>query len=103
MDQERRKSGGGLRAPQFVAGRRGGVSVVDALVRSLWQTAGRNDIENWPSKTFGTLAAEASSVVGYRLRSSTVRSAVYGHIDLFEKDERDGVLKWRLSKKARTA
>jgi hypothetical protein len=99
---EQRKSGSG-RAPSFVTGRRGGISVVDALVRSLWQETSRRDVEGWPSKTFGTLATEASSIVGYQLTPSTVRSAIYGRIDLFEKDEQDGALRWRLSKKARTA
>ena len=102
MELERRKTSGS-RAPQFVAGRRGGISVVDALVRSLWRRPSRSDVKDWPSKTFGTLAAEASSIVGYQLTSPTVRSAIYGRMDLFERDEQDGVLRWRLSEKARTA
>ena len=59
--------------------------------------------EDWPAKTFNSLATEASSILGYQLTSSTVRSAIYGHMDLFQKDEQDADLKWRLSKKARTA
>ena len=82
--------------PRFVPGRRGGISVVDALVQVLWNTKRPKDREQWPAKSFNTLAAEVSSIVGYQLTSSTVRSSIYGHMELFEKDEQDGDLKWRL-------
>lgn len=93
---------GSTEIPRFVPGRRGGISVVDALARALWSAKRPKDGGDWPAKTFRTLVAEASSIVGYQLTSSTVRSAIYGRMDLFEKDEQDGALKWRLSKKAKT-
>lgn len=102
MPSKRQKTGRN-EIPQFVPGRRGGISVVDAVVRALWGDASPNDAERWPAKTFNALVTETSAIVGYELTSSTVRSAIYGHMDLFDKDESDGALRWRLSKKARTA
>jgi hypothetical protein len=94
---------GSSEIPRFVPGRRGGTSVVDAVVRALWNAKRPKDGDEWPAKTFNALVVEASSIVGYQVTSSTVRSAIYGHMELFEKDEEGGGLKWRLSKKARTA
>jgi hypothetical protein len=91
-------------APRFVAGRRGGISVVDALVRVLWSDAKSSDSSQWPAKDFNTLALEASKVIGYRLSASTVRSAIYGHEELFDRaSEHEQGLLWRLSLKARSA
>jgi len=89
-------------APALVKGRKGRVSVVDCMVAALWRTEPKEGIE-WPAKTFETLREEVSSRLAYPVGSSTIRSTVYGHSELFQRASKDGKLCWRLTDKARRA
>ena len=75
----------------LVQGRRGGLSVVDALISRLWQS------DNvWPSKSLSVLTRECVDVLGYAVSNSTVRATVYRYPEFFERDDQDGV-KYHLS------
>ena len=81
----------------YAIGRRGGASVVDTIVHHL-----RRQAKAWPERSFGELRAFVSTALGYDVRDSTIRSAIYSRADLFEKALRDdGGVVWRLSEKAR--
>jgi hypothetical protein len=86
--------------PSFAKGRKGGISVLDGIVRSLWVSPSRRG-PTWPAKSFGQLIQEVSILAGYPVPTSTVRSTIYGHSHLFEKVVKDGHLLWRLSDEAR--
>ena len=84
--------------PSFVKGRKGHVSVVDCIVRSLWRA---ND-GSWPERTFVELRAAVSTMQGYQVTPSTIRSSVYQYPKLFERVEaKNGPLRWKLTKRAR--
>ena len=86
--------------PSFVKGRKGQVSVVDCMVRALWRT---ND-GVWPERTFEQLRATVSTMQGYQVTASTIRSSVYQYPTLFERVEpKNGSLRWKLTKQARSA
>lgn len=88
-------------APSFVQGRKGRHSVVDCLVKALWK-ANFGSSREWPALTFGELRGQVSKMQRYQVTSSTIRSAVYAKLDLFERDVAQGeMLRWKLSKKAR--
>ena len=84
--------------PSFVKGRKGHVSVVDCMVQTLWRT---ND-GGWPERTFEELRATVSTMQGYHVTSSTIRSSVYQYPTLFERVEaKNGSLRWKLTKQGR--
>src|SRR5438874_2601698 len=89
--------------PSFVPGRKGRISVVDCIVGVLWKALGSNEADvQWPARTFDELRSRVSQMQGYQVTSSTIRSAVYSQMHLFERTlASDGTLKWRLSKEAR--
>lgn len=73
--------------PVFVKGRKGGISVVDAMVQALanGDPAGAEVTPDGLRLTFEQLRVRASEVIGYLLAPSTIRSAVYGHANLFRR------------------
>ena len=84
--------------PSFVKGRKGHVSVVDCIVRTLWRT---ND-GGWPERTFEELRTAVSTMQGYHVTPSTIRSSVYQYPTLFERLEaKNGALRWKLTKQGR--
>ena len=84
--------------PSFVKGRKGHVSVVDCLVRTLW----RAQDGGWPQRTFEQLRTAVSEMQGYHVASSTIRSSVYQYPALFERvPAKNGALRWRLTKQGR--
>jgi hypothetical protein len=75
------------------------ISVIDAIVRSLWKSP--TAIE-WPAKTYDELCHDASEITGRELSSALIRCTIYGHMDLLERcSNKEGPLKWKLSKSAR--
>ena len=85
--------------PSFVRGRKGYASVVDCMVRALWRTA--DDV--WPECSFEELRAFVSSMQGYQVTASTIRSSVYHYPTLFQRVEpKNGSLRWKLTKQARS-
>lgn len=83
--------------PQFVKGRKGNISLVDCLVRSLWQT----DNGCWPARTFAQLRADVSELQGYNVALSTIRSSIYQYPQIFERVRDNKSLRWRLTDSAR--
>ena len=83
--------------PQFVKGRKGHISVVDCLVRSLW----RVNTGRWPARTFAELRIAVSNLQGYDVASSTIRSSIYQYPQIFERVRNNGSLRWRLTTSAR--
>jgi hypothetical protein len=90
-----------MAAPSFVRGRKGHTSVVDCLVRVLWR---ESDDAPWPERTFEELREAVSTLQAYHVTPSTVRSCVYQYPGIFErvKSSDTGLLRWRLTKLART-
>ena len=84
--------------PEFVKGRKGQLSVVDAMVRSLWLT---QDGE-WPEKTFDEIRIAVSTLQGYPISSSTIRASTYQHSDVFERVGKKRPIRLRLTEYART-
>ena len=85
--------------PSFVKGRKGHVSVVDCMVRTLW----RAKDGDWPERTFEELRAAVSEMQGYHVAPSTIRSSVYQYAALFERVQAEnGFLRWRLTKQGRS-
>ena len=85
--------------PSFVKGRKGHVSVVDCMVRTLW-CAKDGD---WPERTFEELRAAVSEMQGYPVAPSTIRSSVYQYPELFERVQaKNGSLRWRLTTQGRS-
>lgn len=84
--------------PQFVIGRKGNTSVVDCMVRALWQARDKT----WPAKTFEELRTQVSELQGYHVTPSTIRSSAYQYPMLFERLRSEGGLRWRLTEQART-
>ena len=85
--------------PSFVKGRKGRVSVVDCVVRALWRA---ND-GGWPERTFEELRAIVSTMQGYQVTPSTIRSSVYQYPTLFQRVEpMNGSLRWKLTRQARS-
>ena len=85
--------------PSFAKGRRGNaVSLLDAIVQSMWRSGSRSD---WPSLTFGEITERASAILGYPVKSPAVRGYVYRRLELFERVDGSSQVRWRLSDKAR--
>ena len=85
--------------PSFVKGRKGHVSVVDCMVRTLW----RAKEGGWPERTFEEIRAAVSELQGYRVAPSTIRSSVYQYPALFERVQgTNGSLRWKLTKQGRS-
>jgi hypothetical protein len=87
-------------APSVVKGRKGRVSVLDCMVKSLWATESAKAAV-WPAKTFRQLTEDVAALRGYPVPSSTVRSIIYRHSDLFERTEKNEAILYSLSEKAR--
>lgn len=77
-------------APSFVKGRRGGLSVIDAMVRALWVRKVRGGEYVWPCLPIGEICDTVARKLGYDIPSSTVRSELYRKTDIFEKNSADG-------------
>ncbi len=89
--------------PTFIQGRKGGVSIVDAMVRALWVRSDADGKDDWPSLSLVDLQERASRALGYDVPSSSVRSSVYSHPDIFEKCTLAGAkVAYRLSPAARS-
>jgi hypothetical protein len=89
--------------PTFVKGRKGGVSVVDVMVRALWARPSGDGRSEWPSLSLIELQEQVSAALGYDVPSSTIRSSVYSHLEIFEKCKRVGVkVGYRLTTDARS-
>ena len=85
--------------PSFVKGRKGHISVVDCMVRALWRT----NAGVWPKRTFAELRATVSTMQGYQVTPSTIRSSVYQYPTLFQRTEaKNGSLRWKLTKQAQS-
>lgn len=72
--------------PSFVRGRRGGYSLVDALVRVLWPSA----VGTPAALTIAEMQEGAKVVLAYDVPASSVRSALYSRPDVFERTVRPG-------------
>lgn len=85
--------------PILLVGRRGGISVVDAIVRVLWNgDTGPEHDSAWPVMRFAEIRDAVTRQLGYNVSDSTVRSAVYKHPELFEKSkEVSSGVRYRLS------
>ena len=85
--------------PSFVKGRKGHVSLVDCMVRALWRTTDGV----WPERTFEELRATVSTMQGYQVTPSTIRSSVYQYPTLFQRVEpKNESLRWKLTQQARS-
>ena len=71
--------------PRLVRGRRGGKSIVDALVKALWWDA--MDDRQWPVRTIPALRDEVSRQLNYDAPPSSVRSTLYSRTDVFERTQ----------------
>lgn len=92
-----RMAGARKQVPSFGPGRRGGTSVVDAIARTLWRTAGK-----WPALTIQEIRVGVSEELGYDVPSSTVRSELYRRDDVFERvAPTEGRVHYRLTAQAR--
>ncbi len=86
--------------PTFVAGRKGRTSTVDSIVACLWVR--RTSVgDEWPELSFAELRTAVEATQGYSISSSTIRSAIYGRTDLFERSTSRRVVRWRLTPFAR--
>jgi hypothetical protein len=96
MNTKQRKT---TQPPVLVVGRRGGISVLDAIVRGLWNgDAARECDSDWPTKRLVDIRDSVAKALGYDIAESTVRSAIYNHPELFEKSKDGGPgVRYRLS------
>lgn len=86
--------------PSFAKSRRGNsVSMLDAIVQSLWRTSAR---AQWPRLTFAEITQRVSAIVGYEVKAPAVRGYVYRRPELFERHLDSSQLLWGLSEKVRT-
>jgi len=90
------------RVPTFVPGRKGRTSVVDSLVRALWN-ANHGKPQEWPERTFTELQREVSKLQGYHVAEPTIRSSIYSRPKIFERVDGDDKIRWRLTKQVRKA
>jgi hypothetical protein len=74
---------GHIPPPSVVRGRKGGISVADALVAALWNPSGNSS--DWPERTLEDLRIEVTRRLGYGILDSTVRSALYTNSTIFER------------------
>ena len=72
-----------LPPPSIVRGRKGGMSIADALVAALWNPTPNS--HDWPERTIEELRIDASRRLGYEIPNSTIRSALYTTTDTFER------------------
>lgn len=85
--------------PRFAAGRKGVLSLLDAIIRTLWQSDDRGE---WPTMSLIDVNARVSKMLGYEVPSSSIRSTVYNHLDLFTKSASPGIrVRYSLSAKVR--
>ena len=89
-------------APRLVAGRKGLVSVVDAMIQALWKETGRarrGELgENWPALTIAEIHEEASRVRQKEIPRTTIRCELYRHQELFERcSTEETVVRYRLT------
>lgn len=69
----------------FISGRKGKASVADYLIHSL--TPDENSNDEPPSKSIGDLTSCCAVGLGFEVASSTIRSTLYRHPEIFERDE----------------
>jgi hypothetical protein len=83
------------RPPSCVKGRKGKISVADCLIQVLWSEKKNHD--KWPAKSLEQLQTEASLIAGYLISSSTIRSTIYGHSELFVRAGKEKRVLWKLA------
>lgn len=87
--------------PSFAKSRRGhSVSVLDAIVQSLWRTSSR---AQWPQLTFSEITQRASGIVSYEVKAPAVRGYMYRRPELFERQLCNSRTLWSLSEVVRAA
>lgn len=87
--------------PSFAKSRRGNsVSVLDAIVQSLWRTSPRTQ---WPQLTFSEITQRTSVIVGYEVKAPAIRGYMYKRPELFERQLGSTRTQWSLSEVVRTA
>lgn len=83
--------------PSIATGRRGGMSVADAIVISLWVDSSNN--LDWPELSISMIVEKCQEELGYAVKDCTVRSILYRHEEVFEKERvANKGLVYRLSK-----
>jgi hypothetical protein len=82
--------------PVFIPGRRGGISIVDAIIHVLLSMDGKS-----PLRTLSEIQDRVAQRVGYNPSASTIRSAIYSHRDLFDCTYVVGRPTFALSRKAK--
>ena len=75
--------------PSVIPGRKGQASIVDLVIRSLWPVNGSDS--KLPCKSLAEITEECRSALGFLVGSSTVRSTIYKHPEIFEKSAKVGV------------
>lgn len=84
--------------PSVVRGRKGQASIADLVVRSLWPLDG--DDNELPCKSLAKITEDCRAALGFAVSSSTIRSTIYNHPEIFERAEKVGVeAYYRLCKK----
>ena len=80
----------------FVPGRKGKKSVADCLIHALMPA---HEIDNHVlSKSIGDLRTICSLVLSFEVESSTIRSTLYRHPEIFQRDDRqNAAVQYRLS------
>jgi len=66
-------------------------------VQALW--GGERRYDKWPTKTLNQLQDEASTIAGYKISPSTIRSTIYGHPELFVRAGKEDRLIWKLTER----
>jgi len=67
------------------------------MVRSLWANEGAE----WPARTLEQLRDAVASALDYDVPSSTIRSTVYTHPNVFERCRVKGKIAYKLTSNAR--
>lgn len=71
--------------PSIVPGRRGGLSVADAIVQLLWPINSSSS-----GLRIAELVEKCSKMLGYKVKDHTIRSVLYRHAGIFEKSSETG-------------
>lgn len=75
--------------PSVILGRKGQASIADLLIRSLWPVDACE--AELPYKSLAEITEECRGALGFPVSSSTVRSTIYKHPEIFEKATKVGV------------
>lgn len=65
----------------FISGRKGKVSIADLLIYALWPV---NQFDTLIARSIEDLRSNCSSGLGFKVESSTVRSTLYRHPEIFQ-------------------